>query len=199
VIGLLGGLFYVGVMVGLFMFVTKRHWTDFFIRKTLPQHLAERVMALLDGFSSGLAILKNPFQLAMVTLLNIATWVFIPISFWFALLAFDFGSPVPWQAPVLMLPVMALGLTVPAAPGGVGLVQAAIKLTLDLVYADLPKAANFDEVVAAAGVLIHLTQFLPEVIPGIFAFMYEGLSTREVSTGRDLATSETMMVANSPD
>jgi hypothetical protein len=54
------------------------------------------------------------------------TWIMIPISFWFALLAFDFGSPLPWQAPLLMLPAMALGLTVPAAPGGVGLVQAAI-------------------------------------------------------------------------
>jgi uncharacterized membrane protein YbhN (UPF0104 family) len=156
-------------------------------------------MALLDGFSSGLAVLKNPSQLAMVTLLTLATWVFIPISFWFALLAFNFGSAVPWQAPVLMLPVMAMGLTVPAAPGGVGLVQAAIKLTMDLTYAGLPKAPNFAEVVAAAGVLIHLSQFAPEIIPGVFAFMYEGLSTSEVSAGRGLATPEATMAANSPD
>jgi uncharacterized protein (TIRG00374 family) len=198
-IGLLGGLFYLGVLVGLIVFMTKRHWADSFIHKFLPAHLAERVLGLLDGFSSGLAILKNPHQLAMVTLLDILTWIFIPISFWFALQAFDFGSPVPWQAPVLMLPAMALGLTVPAAPGGVGLVQAAIKLTLDLTYAHLPTAANFAEVVAAAGVLIHLTQFAPEVIPGIFAFMYEGLSTSEVRAGRGLATSEANVMANLPD
>lgn len=198
-IGLVGGLFYVGAMVGLIVYMAKRHWADLLINKFFPHHLAQRVLALLDSFSSGLAVLKNPSQLAMVTLLDIATWVFIPISFWFALLAFGFGSPVPWQAPVLMLPVMALGLTVPAAPGGVGLVQAAIKLTLDLTYAGLPKAANFNEVVAAAGVLIHLTQFIPEIIPGIFAFMYEGLSTSEVSAGRGLATSETTVAANSLD
>jgi uncharacterized membrane protein YbhN (UPF0104 family) len=98
-----------------------------------------------------------------------------------------------------MLPVMALGLTIPAAPGGVGLVQAAIKLTLDLTFAGLPVASNFQESVAAAGILIHFTQFAPEVIPGISCFMYEGLSTREVSTGRNLTQPETNVLANIPD
>ncbi|MCQ3975791.1 MAG: hypothetical protein DPW09_20335 [Anaerolineae bacterium] len=185
-IGILGAIFYVGVMVGLIVFMAKRHWADALIHKFLPSGLAQKVLGLLDGFSSGLAVLKNPAQLAMVTLWNILTWTFIPISFWFALLAFDFGSPAPWQAPLLMLPAMALGLTVPAAPGGVGLVQAAIKLTLDLTFAGLPVAANFQESVAAAGILIHFTQFAPEVIPGIFFFMVEGLSTSEVGAGRSL-------------
>lgn len=198
-IGILGAIFYVGVMVGLIVFMLKRHWADALINKFLPPHLAKRVLGLLDGFSSGLAVLKNPSQLAMVTFWNMLTWGIILISFWFGLLAFDFGSPLPWQAPVLMLPAMALGLTVPAAPGGVGLVQAAIKLTLDLTYAGLPVASNFQESVAAAGILIHFTQFAPEVIPGIFCFMYEGLSTREVSAGRGLGQSEANIVANLPD
>lgn len=185
--GLLGGIFYVGVMVGLILFMTKRHWVDAIITKFLPQHFAGRILHLLDGFSSGLAVLKNPGQLVMVTIWNMLTWVCVPIALWLALLAFDFGSSLPWQAPVLMLPAMALGLTVPGAPGGVGLVQWAIKLTLDLTFADLPKAANFDVVVGAASLLIHITQFAPEVIPGIFAFMYEGLSTKEVSSGRSAA------------
>ncbi|NJN96036.1 MAG: flippase-like domain-containing protein [Anaerolineales bacterium] len=189
-IGILGAIFYIGVMAGLIIFMAKRHWADALINKFLPFGLAQKVLGVLDGFSSGLAVLKNPAQLAMVTFWNILTWAVIPVSFWFALLAFDFGSPVPWQAPLLMLPAMALGLTVPAAPGGVGLVQAAIKLTLDLTYAGLPVAANFPESVAAAGILIHFTQFAPEVIPGIFFFMVEGLSTREVSAGRTLAQPE---------
>ncbi len=190
-IGLLGAVFYLGVMGGLIIFMVKRHWADALINKFLPQQLAHKVVSLLDSFSEGLAILRNPRLLGMVTFWNILTWVCIPVSFWLALLAFDFGSPLPWQAPVLMLPAVALGLTVPGAPGGVGLFQAAVKLTLDLTFADLPRAANFEVVVGAASLLIHITQFAPEVIPGIFAFMYEGLSTREVNTGRRLAQSET--------
>jgi hypothetical protein len=198
-IGVLGAIFYLGVMAGLIVYMVKRHWVDTLINKFLPQPVAQKVLGLLDGFSSGLEILKKPSLLGMVIFWNMLTWACIPVSFWLALLAFDFGSPVPWQAPVLMLPAMALGLTVPAAPGGVGLVQAAIKLTLDLAYAALPVATHFAESVAAAGILIHLTQFAPEVIPGVFAFMYEGLSTSEVSSGRGLNQPETRMAPNLPE
>ncbi len=194
--GILGAIFYIGAMVALFLFMTKRHWADALINRFLPHHWARRISGLLDGFSSGLAILKNPRQLGMVTLWNIFTWVMIPISFWFALLAFDFGAPVPWQAPVLMLPAMALGLTIPAAPGGLGVVQAAVKLTLDLTFADLPVAANFEESVAAATILIHVSQFLPEIIPGFISFIYEGLSTGDLQAGRAMATDPPEVAAN---
>lgn len=188
--GILGGIFYVGVIVSLILFMVKRHWADYLINRFLPENLGEMAIGLLDGFSSGLEILKNPCQLGMVTLWNILTWVMIPVSFWFTLMAFDFGSPIPWQAPVLMLPAMALGLTIPGAPGGVGLVQAAVKLTLDLTFVGLPVAANFEESVAAASILIHISQFGPEVIPGVISFMYEGLSTKDLGTRQGLTQSE---------
>ncbi|MCB0190475.1 MAG: flippase-like domain-containing protein [Anaerolineae bacterium] len=198
-VGILGGIFYVGIIVGLVIFMTKRHWADALINKFLPHNLAEKILELLDGFSSGLEVLKNPGQLAMVTIYNMLTWIFVPISMWLALLSLDFGAPVPWQAPVLMLPVMALGLTVPAAPGGVGLVQAAIKLTLDLTFVNLAVASNFDETVAAAGILIHITQFAPEVIPGIFCFMYEGLSTSDIKSGQQITGESPATVATPAD
>ncbi len=185
-VGLLGGIFYVGAIVALVFFMAKRHWADSLVHKLLPEKMAQLILSLLDGFSSGLAILKNPRQLGMVTFWNMFTWAMIPLSFWFALLAFDFGPPIPWQAPVLMLPVMAMGLTIPAAPGGVGIVQAAVKLTLDLSFAKLPVAPNFEESVAAASILIHLSQFAPEVVLGIISFMIEGLSTQDISAGQSI-------------
>ena len=188
--GIIGGVFYVGAMAALFLFMTRRSWLDFFINKFVPQRWVEPIMGLLDGFGSGLAVLKNPGQLAMVTLWNILTWVMIPISFWFALQAFDFGVPVPWQAAVLMLPMMALGLTIPGAPGGVGAVQAAVKLTLDITFAGLAVGPNFVETVAAATIIIHASQFVPEIIPGIASFFYEGLTPGDISAGRSMASSE---------
>lgn len=185
--GILGGVFYLGAMVAVFIFMTKRHWADTLVNKFLPARPAKTVLGLLDGFHSGLAVLKNPRDLAVVTFWNALTWIMIPISLWFPLLAFDFGAPIPWQAPVLLLPALALGLTIPGAPGGVGVIQAAVKLTLDLTFAGLPVAPNFAETVAAAGILIHLAQFVPEIIPGIISFMYEGLSAGEISAGRSLA------------
>jgi len=188
--GMLGAVFYVGAMVGVIVFVTQRHWADWFINKFLPRNLAAPILGILDGFTSGLAVLKNPSQLTMVVLWNVLTWVFIPISFWFALLAFDFGSPVPWTAPVLMLPALALAFTVPGAPGGVGLAQLAVKLTLTTTFAGLVTAPDFEETVAAASIIIHVSQLGPEVILGAFSFMIEGLSTSDIQAGRQMASTE---------
>jgi hypothetical protein len=72
-----------------------------------------------------------------------------------------------------------------------GLVQFAVKLTMDSTFAGLPVAANFDELVAAASIVIHVSQFLPEIIPGIISFMIEGLSTKDLSAGRAITGGET--------
>ncbi len=188
--GMLGAVIYVGAIVALFVFMAKRHWADAIINKLLPQKLADFSLGILDGFTSGLAILKNPQYLGMAIFWNILTWVMIPISFWFALKAFDYGVPIPWTAPVLMLPAVALALTVPGAPGGIGLFQFAAKLTMDTTFAGLAVADNFDEAVAAATVVLHLSQFLPEVIAGAISFVIEGLSTSDLKAGREMAAGE---------
>ena len=192
--GILGGVFYVGAMVALILFMTKRHWVDLVINKFVPEKWAKPMLGLLDGFSSGLAVLKNPRQMAMVTFWNILTWAMIPVSFWFGLKAFDFGAPIPWQAAVLMLPMMALGLTIPGAPGGVGAVQAAVKLNLDITFAGMEVSPNFAETVAAASIVIHLSQFVPEIIPGLISFFYEGLTPSDLSAGRSVTGAQEQQV-----
>lgn len=188
--GILGGIFYVGVLVGLVVFIMKREWVDGVVKQRLPDNLAELILELIEGFSRGLAVLKNPGQLTMVIFWNIFTWAVVPLSFWVTLLAFDFGSPIPWQAPVLMLPTLGMALSVPGAPGGVGLFQAAVKLTLDITFADLSVVTNFDEVVAAVSIVLHISQFGPEVALGLVGFLYEGLSTQDIQVGRKIAGSK---------
>jgi len=195
--GILGAVFYLGAMVALIIFITKRHWADTLINRFLPQKLTQLALGILDGFSSGLAILKNPRQLAMVLFWNIWTWVAVPISFWFALRAFDFGTPLPWTASVLMLPAMALALTIPGTPGGVGPVQVSIKLTLATF---IGLTAGLDETVAVASIIIHFSQLAPEVLPGAISFMIEGLSTDDIEAGREMvATTHPQPAASSSD
>ncbi len=188
--GMLGAVFYIGALVALIVFMLNRHWADHLIHKFLPQNLVQPILKILDGFTSGLAIFKNPRQIALVLLWNTFTWIPIPLALWAALLAFDFGSPIPWQTPVLMLPALALALTIPGAPAGVGLVQFAVKLTMDSTFVGLPVVANFAELVAAASIVIHVSQFLPEIIPGVISFMVEGLSSKDISAGRSMTGSE---------
>jgi uncharacterized protein (TIRG00374 family) len=189
--GIAGGILYGGALLVLVMFMAKRHWADTLINKLLPDKLAEFSLKILDGFLSGLAILKSPGDWGRVLLWNICTWIPIPISFWFALQTFDFGAPIPWQAAVLMLPAMALALSVPGPPGGVGPVHAAAVLALDLT---LPNAEAFEGAIRAASILIHISQFAPEVVAGIISFMIEGLSTKDISAGTQLRENESETV-----
>ncbi len=182
--GIVGSVVYVGAIIALITFVKKRHWTDALVNRWLPPHLAQRLLKLLDGFYSGLNILKNPRQLAMVLLLSVATWLFIPFSFWAGLLAFNFGVPILWQTPTMMLCIIALGLTLPSTPGGLGVFQAGVKVGLVLTLNQSKVVANFDEVAGAASIVVHVAQLIPQLIPGFISFWAEGLSTSEINVGQ---------------
>jgi len=96
-----------------------------------------------------------------------------------------------------MLPAMALALTIPGTPGGVGPVQVSIKLTLATF---IGLTAGIGETVAAASIIIHISQLGPEVILGVISFMIEGLSTGDIKAGREMAAaSHTQTAASSSE
>jgi uncharacterized membrane protein YbhN (UPF0104 family) len=47
--GLLGGLFYVGALAGLIVFIVRRDWIDTLVKRRLPEDLAQPILELLDG------------------------------------------------------------------------------------------------------------------------------------------------------
>jgi uncharacterized membrane protein YbhN (UPF0104 family) len=121
----------------------------------------------------------------MACLFSLLTWIFIPLSFWVSLLAFDFGTPIPWQTPMLMVPVVALGMTIPSAPGGIGWFQYAVKLTIEATMLQATLTANFNETVGAASIVVHVAQLIPQLIAGLLCFWAEGLSTKELHPDQD--------------
>jgi len=186
-IGLVGAAFYLLALGGIVLFLTRRHWFETLVGRLLPAALAEKVLALMAAFAGGLESLRDGKQLFMVTVLSLATWAFIPLSFYPVLLAFDFHAPVPFFAAVLLLPMLAFGLTIPGAPGGVGLFEGAGYLTLAISFQLIGAPLVTDEqkaVVAAAVVLVHISQALPEALLGLWAFFAEGLTAGDIQAGR---------------
>lgn len=188
-IGMVGAAFYLLALVGIILFLTRRHWFEALVGRLLPVALAEKVLALMAAFAGGLESLRDGKQLFMVTILSLATWAFIPLSFYPVLLAFDFHAPVPFFAAVLLLPMLAFGLTIPGAPGGVGLFEGAGYLTLAISFQLIGAPLVTDEqkaVVAAAVVLVHISQALPEALLGLWAFFAEGLTAGDIQAGRKI-------------
>lgn len=188
-IGMLGAAFYLLALVGVIIFMARKSWFDQLVQRFLPTGPAERVLGLMGAFASGLESLRDGKQLAMVTLTSLLTWAFIPLSFWPVLLAFNFHAPVPFFGAVLMLPMLAFGLTIPGAPGGVGLFEGAGYLTLAVTFQLIGSPMVTEEqkaVAAACVVLIHISQSLPEALLGLWAFFAEGLTTGDLQAGRKL-------------
>ncbi len=185
-IGLVGAAFYLLALVGIVLFLTRRHWFEALVGKFLPTALAEKILALMAAFAGGLESLRDGKQLFMVTILSLATWAFIPLSFYPVLLAFDFHTTVPFFAAVLLLPMLAFGLTIPGAPGGVGLFEGAGYLALAISFQLIGSPLVTEEqkaVVAACVVLVHISQALPEALLGLWAFFAEGLTTGDIQAG----------------
>ena len=182
-VGMAGAVFYVLALAGLVIFMARRAWFESILRRLLPLTLLEKTLHLVDKFASGLDSLRSPKQLGMVTLLSLVTWAFIPVSFWFALLAFDFHVPVPFLAAVLMLPLVAFGLTIPGAPGGVGVFEwtGYLALVISFQMIGAPLMTEEQKAVAAASVvMVHISQAVPEALLGLQAFFAEGLTAGDI-------------------
>jgi len=180
---LAGAAFYVLALVGLVVFMARREWFNAVLRHVLPAAFLKKVLHLVDRFAGGLNSLRSPKQLGVVTLLSLATWVFIPFSFWFALLAFDFHVSVPFLAAVLMLPLVAFGLTIPGAPGGVGVFEwtGYLALVISFQMIGAPLVTEEQKAVAAASVvMVHISQAVPEALLGLQAFFAEGLTASDI-------------------
>ncbi len=186
--GYLGAAFYLGVVVGLFLLYFRKDFLIRLIKALVPQPLAAKIAGILDAFLEGMQVMRNGRQLFMVVLLSLATWVGFALSFWPVLLAFDFGAPVPYYAPFLVIAFDALGLTIPGAPAGIGIFQYVTVEALRIAFTlsgggSLSPAADFDEVAAVFSVALHFSQVAPEVLIGLGCFLRENVSLREVEVG----------------
>jgi hypothetical protein len=185
-IGVAGGIFYVVALAGMLLFYFRQAWFTGLIEQLLPEAWASRVLSLLRAFVGGLHVLRDGRQLVVVSLQSLLIWTVIGWSFYPVILAFDFGAPAPLFTPFLLMPLLALGLTVPAAPGGVGTMQIMGVLALQLSFAAVGAhlAPDFAEQAAAFSLLMHFSQAAPEIGMGAWAFLAEGLTWSEVETSR---------------
>jgi uncharacterized protein (TIRG00374 family) len=188
-IGIVGGVFYLGALAAVSLFYFRQAWFASIIEKILPQHWSARALNLLNAFTVGLDVLRNRRQLVVVSLQSLLIWFVLGWSFYPIILAFDFGTPAPLFTPFLLLPLLALGLTIPGAPGGVGIMQymGVLALTLSFAAVGAQTAPDFAEQAAAFSLLMHFAQAAPEIALGAWAFLAEGLTWGEVEAGREAA------------
>ena len=128
---------------------------------------------LVAKVGRGLATLRDPGQTAHVLGLSWMIWALEVVVYLF--LQEAFGLTVPVLGMALVMSVLTLGLTVPSAPGFVGVFEAAVIAGVT-IFGVAPADAT------AFAITLHLIHYIPGTLLGLFFAWKSGLRLREIRT-----------------
>lgn len=198
IIAVAGGVFI--VMAGLYIVWTNRfigvlrRTTAFLERVSHVRGLG--ILARLRGFVlhqleigvEGLYALKNPRLLFWIVVTSVAQWGFMGVAAYLAIIAV--GAEVQLSAAFVVLAATTFGVTLPAAPGFLGTVQAMFKIAL--VPYGVSVTAAF-----AASAFFHVPTYLIVTLPGLWLLKRTGYKMSEIREEAEAAAEEAEAVDSS--
>lgn len=169
--GLVFALVVFAALYGMVFFPTAVRAVASRVARVGGARLERRVVALLDSFVNGLAVLRDPRRFAEVLWWTLLHWLLNAVAFYVAMRAV--GITAPFSASLFLQGLIAIGVALPQAPGFFGAFEALGKAGLG-VYG-VPE----DQAVAWA-IGFHFLSFLPITIIGAVYFARLGLSMAEM-------------------
>jgi uncharacterized protein (TIRG00374 family) len=148
------------VLAGLVFFVVAPDRvfaiSDAVMRRVAPR-FEPRMRKLLEGFVSGLHVLRSPRLLAEVFFWTVVHWLCNAFAFWLGFQALHLAAP--FSAGLLLQGLIAIGVAIPSTPGFFGPFEAVGKAGL-AVYG----VSNAEAVSWVIG--FHVLSFIPITIMG---------------------------------
>jgi hypothetical protein len=145
--------------------------------KYLPKSFRRPIIDSLEAFLAGAGILRDPVLLARSIGWTFVLWFVNALGFYFAFLAF--GLDLGYTAALFFQSAIALGVSIPSAPGFFGTFETAAKLVLvDMWGGDETHAG-------ALAIGFHICAFIPVTLIGLWQARRIGLSLREVESSEE--------------
>ena len=130
------------------------------------------------SLSSGADALRSPRRLVPILVHSMLAWITIAAGTWIGVRAA--GCGVSFADMLVMLPLLALGVSIPT-PGGVGGYHAAMQVGLTGLFGVDPTTA------ASAGVLMHIAIVVPVLLAGPILLYTERLTFSDlVAAGKQV-------------
>ena len=133
---------------------------------TLPRLREETVTRLAVNAASGLATLRRPRQALSVLGWTFLSWLVLGLSFWLLMLGFDLN--LSFAAGLLVVISTGLAFIIPAAPGAIGVFEAA-GIAATKAY-DVNSSEAFGYVL-----VLHALNLIPFLLAGLIVL---GADTR---------------------
>jgi uncharacterized membrane protein YbhN (UPF0104 family) len=137
--------------------------------RLLPPSVRPKVRHAAMNFRDGLGTFRRPAPIFWALVYSVLMWACLVAVVLLTLEALQL--PLPAEAGVVVLVVMAIGTMIPAAPGYIGTLQYAGMLALLQYGVERSSALSFT-------LLYHAGQWLPVTAVGLFYFMRQNLSLR---------------------
>ncbi len=134
--------------------------------------LAPAGRKILEGFASGLGVLRSPRLVAEVFFWTVLHWLCNAFAFWLGFRAI--GVTVPATAALLLQGIIAISVALPSAPGFFGLFEAAGKVGLGLYGVPEAQAVTW-----AIG--FHLLSYIPITVMGAWYLTRMKLHLRDLT------------------
>ena len=139
------------------------------VERLAPHGPGATASRLITRFSTGLGAARDPGRLLHAVAWSLVMWSLVGATAWWGCLAF--GIALPPSSGLLLMALMALGVSVPT-PAGVGGFHAAVQVGLTAFY-EVP----VDAAVGAALVL-HAATFVPVTVVGLAWMARDGITFR---------------------
>jgi uncharacterized protein (TIRG00374 family) len=149
------------------------------VERVLPARVARLVAHLVETFALGLAVMRQPAQLAVALLQSFPIWLSIAAGIWLTSQAFSITFP--YSGSFLVMTLLVVGVAVPT-PGQIGGFHAAYQIAVQTFF-----GASDDRAVGAA-IVLHAVSFIPVTVLGVIFMAREGLTLK---SAQELASSGT--------
>ncbi len=149
-----------GVLLGLLLLLLAPELVTRLIDGTagrVAPGLARRLRTLVESFAAGLAMLRSPALVGEVAWWTLLHWLTNGLAFWLGFRAL--GLDAPFSSALFLQGVIAIGVSIPQAPGFFGVFEATGKAGLALYAVAAEPAVTW-----AIG--FHLLSFVPITLLG---------------------------------
>jgi len=137
--------------------------------------LRQRALGVFETFVRGLDGIRAPSHALPILAWTVIVWIIPALAAWTMLVAMNLD--VPWVAGWTVLAFVALGISIPSAPGYVGVFHAAAALAVGLFGVAQTAAVGY-------ALVFHASQVLPTVALGWLYLLREQVSLGEATHAR---------------
>jgi len=130
----------------------------------LAEFLAELKLQVLHGVTPKFAVVLGLYTILCWLLYAGSTFL---VLLWVA------DLPLTWGHAAAVFVISSLGMAMPSSPGALGVFEAAVVFSLGLFGVDKAQAL-------AAGLVLHMVQFVPVTVTGLLVLAKSGLSLRKI-------------------